>query len=97
LLARDWLDRLGLDLLTEHIRHRTDRVDAGEKVRDMQEAGLLKADIDERGLHPGQHPGHLPLVDITDNAALLIALQVELGQRVVFDRRHPHLEVAGVD
>ncbi len=63
----------------------------------MEEAGLLEADIDERGLHPGQHPRNLPFVDISYNAALLVALEIKFGERVVLDRRHPHFEVAGVD
>ena len=96
-LGRDWLDRLGLDFLAEHVSHRTDRVDAGKKIGNVQEAGLLQADIDERGLHSREHPRHLPLVDISYNAALLVALEIEFGQRVVLDCRHPHLKVAGVN
>ena len=91
------IDGLGLDLLAQHVSHRTDRIDAGEKIGDVQEAGLFQSDIDERGLHPGQHPRHFSFVDISYQAALLVALEIKLGQRVVLDRRHPHLEVAGVD
>ena len=96
-LGRERFDGLGLDFFAKHISHRANRVDAGKKIGHVQEAGLLEADIDERGLHPRQDPRHLPLVDISYDAALLVALEVELGQRVILDRRHPHLEVAGVD
>jgi hypothetical protein len=78
-------DGLGFDFFAEQVRHRTDRVDTGQKIRDVEEAGFFKADIDKRSLHPGQHSGHLALVDISYQTALLAALEIKLGQRIVFD------------
>ena len=40
------------------------------KIGDVEKAGLLQPDIDERGLHPGQHARYLALVDISYEAAL---------------------------
>src|SRR5262249_6788202 len=39
----------------------------------------LQADVDERGLHPGQDVVDLPLVDVADDRATAAALDVELG------------------
>ena len=91
-------DRLGLDVFfAEHFRHRVERGDAVVKIRDVQKARLLQADIDERRLHPGQHARDLALVDISREPDLAIALEVEFGELVVFEQRDPHLECGRVN
>ena len=53
---------------------------------DVQEAVLLQADVDERGLEAGEHVVDAPLVDVADDRAGAAALQVELGDRVAGGR-----------
>ena len=49
---------------------------------DVQEAVLVQADVDERGLQPGQDVVDLALVDVADDRAVAAALEVELGDAV---------------
>ena len=49
---------------------------------DVQEAVLLEADVDERGLEPGQDVVDLALVDVADDRARAAALEVDLGDAV---------------
>ena len=49
---------------------------------DVQEAVLLEADVDERGLEAGQHVVDLALVDVADDRALPAALYVELSDAI---------------
>ncbi len=44
----------------------------------MQEGGALKADLDERRLHAGQHPRDFPDIDVADEAPVRRALDVQL-------------------
>src|SRR5690606_16735089 len=62
---------------------------AGGNFRGMDEGRALQADVDERRLHAGQHPHHLALVDVSDDAATLGALDVDFLQHTVFHHRHP--------
>ena len=56
---------------------------------DVQEAVLLEADVDERGLHAGEHVVDAALVDVADDRAAAAALDVELGDApVLVDLRH---------
>ncbi len=63
----------------------------------MEESGFFEADIDERGLHPGQDSRHFALVDIADETAMSVAFEIELGKGAVFKQSHPHFERGGVD
>ena len=55
-------------------------LDAGDDdLVDVQEAVLVEADVDERGLQPGQDVVDLALVDVADDGAVAAALEVELG------------------
>ena len=67
------------------------------KIRNVQEARLLESDIDERRLHPGQHPRDLALIDVAGEADLAIALEVEFRELVIFKQRDAHLECGRVD
>jgi len=46
---------------------------------DVQKAVLLEADVDERGLHSGEHVVDSPLVDVADDRPPPAPLDVELG------------------
>ena len=64
------------------------RLDAGEHdLVDVQEAVLLQADVDERGLESGQDVVDPTLVDVADDRAVAPTLQVELGDRVLVGSR----------
>ncbi len=52
---------------------------------DVEEAVLLEADLDERGLHPGQHVVDGALVDVAGDRAALGPLEVGLGDLVVLE------------
>ena len=66
-------------------------------VRDVEVRALLEADVDERGLHPGQHAFDASLVDVPRDAALALALDVELTEVPVLNERDPGLGTVGVD
>ena len=46
---------------------------------DVEEAVLVEADVDERGLQPGQDVVDLALVDVPDDGAVAPSLEVQLG------------------
>src|SRR6185503_19800866 len=50
---------------------------------DVQEAVLVEADVDERGLQAGQDVVDLALVDVADDGPRAAALEIQLG-----DARH---------
>ena len=52
---------------------------------DVEEAVLLEADLDERGLHPGQHVVDGAEVDVAGDRAALGPLEVDLGDAVVLE------------
>jgi hypothetical protein len=58
---------------------------------------LLGPDVDEGGLHSGQHALDAPLVDVSGDAAFALALDVQLAQQAVFDQRDPRLGAVGID
>ena len=62
------------------------------KIRNVQEARLLESDIDERRLHPGQHPRDLALIDVAGESDLAIALEVEFRELVIFKQCDANLE-----
>ena len=81
---------------TDHFRHRAKCFNFIAKVGDMEESGLLQADIDEGRLHPGQDPRYSPFIYIADKAATLVPLQVELGQHRVFQHRYSRLQMGRI-
>src|SRR4029077_1234338 len=54
---------------------------------DVEEAVLLEADLDERGLHAGQHVVDLAEVDVPRDRAPIGPLEVDLGDLVVLEHR----------
>ena len=72
-----------------------DRLDgvafAAGYLRGMNESGAIQPDVDEGRLHTRQHPHHLALVDVANDAAALGALDVHLLQDTVLHHRHPRL------
>ena len=54
---------------------------------DVEESVLLEADLDERGLHPGQHVVDDAEVDVPGDRASLRALEIDLGDTVVLEDR----------
>ena len=57
-------------------------------VADVQERGALEPDVDERGLHPGKDAHDLAQVDVSDVAAAISAVDVELNESAVLQERH---------
>ena len=68
-----------------------------EVVADVQERGLLEADVDEAGLHAGQDPGDPALRDHARHIAIAFAFDVELGEASALQQRDPSLASAGID
>ena len=62
---------------------------------DVEEAVLLEADLDERGLHSGQDVVDLAEVDVAGDRAALGPLEVDLGDLVVLE--HGDALLADVD
>ena len=56
-------------------------------VGDVQERGALEADLDERGLHAGQHARDAAQVDVADQAARAGALDVQLLHDALLEHR----------
>ena len=55
---------------------------------DVEEAVLLQPDLDERGLHAGQHVVDDTEVDVPGDRAALGPLEVDLGDLPVLEHRH---------
>ncbi|MCY1292713.1 hypothetical protein D9M70_419490 [compost metagenome] len=70
---------------------------AGADFRGVDERRAVQADVDERRLHPRQHPYHLALVDVADYAAALRALDMHLLQHTVLDYRHARFHRRDID
>jgi hypothetical protein len=87
-------DVLGLGVLEQLLL-----LSRAEHVGDVQERRALDlgAEVDERRLHPWQHPGHFPPVDISDDASVLLAFDEELGEAPILDHRDADLGTLGVD
>ena len=58
-----------------------------DDVGHVEERVALLADVDERGLHPGEDPGHLPLIEVSDDAAVGFPLDEDLGDDSVVQER----------
>ncbi len=81
LAADRFLDHLHHDglPLVQQLLDRLFRVDlVFEDVRDMQEGRPREADLDEGGLHAGQHAAHLAAVDVADQPERTGTLDVQL-------------------
>ncbi|MPN00155.1 hypothetical protein SDC9_147349 [bioreactor metagenome] len=63
----------------------------------MQKGRTLQADIDEGGLHAGQHARDLAQIDVADEPPLQRALHVQLLHGTILDNRHPRFLRRPVD
>jgi hypothetical protein len=54
-----------------------------EKIRDVEERISLKADIDERRLHSGEHAGNASLVDTAGKSLIGLALDIDFYELVI--------------
>jgi hypothetical protein len=52
----------------------------------MQKGGALHSDIDERGLHAGQHTRHLAEHDIADRPPVVRTLDLKFDDDSVLDQ-----------
>ncbi len=58
---------------------------------DVEEAVLLEAEIDERGIDAAEHALDLALVDVAEIRLLVGALDIDLGEAAVLDQRDAQL------
>ena len=87
-LAHQLGDVARLELLLLLDRH---ALGVGHYVGGVQEGGLVHADVDEGGLHAGQHPADLALVDVANDAALGLTFYMHFLQQPVLDQGDPGL------
>lgn len=57
----------------------------------VQKSGALQTNINKCRIHARQHPLHLALINIADDAALALALDEKILQHAVFQKRDPRL------
>jgi hypothetical protein len=63
----------------------------------VQERRARQADLDERRLHAGQHAADAAEVDVADDAAARVALDVQLLHGALLGHGHPRLLRRDVD
>ena len=69
----------------------------GRTVFDVQESGALLADVDEGGLHAGQHAGNLAEHDVANRAASSCTFDLQLGNHSPFDQRNTGFTNIAID
>ena len=72
-------------------------LDGVDDLSDVEKRVALEADVDERRLHPGEDLGDPPLVDVADDAALILALDEDLDDLVVLENGDARVVRAGGD
>jgi hypothetical protein len=72
-------------------------LDSVDDLGDVEKRVTLEADVNERGLHPGEDLGDPPLVDIADDTARFLALDEDLDDLIVLEDGDPRVEVARGD
>jgi hypothetical protein len=72
-------------------------ITGAEHVGDVEERRLLGADVDERRLHARKHTDDASLVDVADDPALALPLEIKLAELTVVDQRDTRLRSVGVD
>jgi hypothetical protein len=55
-----------LDLVLDGVDHMVVLFQVFEEIADVQEGVTIQADVHERGLHPGEDPGHTSFVETAD-------------------------------
>ncbi len=68
-----------------------------DDVADVEEGRLVQPDVHEGRLHAREHPDHAALVDVADDALVLLTLEIELRDVAVLDERHARLAAGRVD
>ena len=71
--------------------------DAGIEIGYVQKASFGEPDVDEGGLHPGEHADNLALVDVAGDATITCSLDVHLGEGLVLDECHAGLFGGRID
>jgi hypothetical protein len=66
-------------------------------VGDVQVRALLEADVDECGLHPGEHPFDTAFIDVAGDPSFALAFDVELAEEPIFNEGYAGLRAVGVD
>ncbi len=72
-------------------------VGGADDVGRMQERGAIEPEIDERGLHAGQHPRHLSFIDVADQPTAARAFDEHLLEHAALDERGANLARRRVD
>ena len=70
---------------------------ARPEVGHVHEAGLLQAEIDKGGLHPGEDAQHPAAVDVSCDRGIAATLDVEFRELGVLDQCDPSLELGRVE
>ncbi len=63
----------------------------------MEKARFLHADLDEGGLHAGQHARDFAFINIAGDAHFLFSFDEEFGEKTVFDDGDAALLRRGID
>jgi hypothetical protein len=69
----------------------------GDEVAGVEEGVLGQADVDERGLHPGENVRYDALVDVPDDGAVAAALDEQLGEDAAVEHGDARFADSGVD
>ncbi len=72
-------------------------LDGVDDLRDVEERVAFEADVNEGGLHAGENLVHPALVDVANDAALILALDEDFDDLVVLEDGDPRLVVARGD
>ena len=72
-------------------------LDGVDDFSDVEERVALEPDVDERRLHPREDLGDPSLVDVADDAALILALDEDLDDLVVLENGDARVVRAGGD
>jgi hypothetical protein len=76
---------------------RASEVGVVDDVGDVEEGRLVQPDVHEGRLHAREHPDHAALVDVADDALVLLTLEIELRDVAILDERHARLAAGRVD
>ena len=76
---------------------RASEVGVVDDVGDVEEGRLVQPDVHEGRLHAREHPDDAALVDVADDALVLLTLEIELRDVAVLDERHARLAAGRVD
>ena len=69
-------------------------LDGVDDFSDVEERVALEPDVDEGRLHPREHLGDPSLVDVADDAALILALDEDFDDLIVLENGHARIVAA---